>query len=413
MWLQSHNLTANGCSLGELELSFFNPPPTTLRHGRSNLRAAELVATDHMLDAFPALAGRLTGPAFESRERRTELVFGEQELLSHLREIHQLRVRCGQQDDLTTDPEYFIAANTLKNRRVVAVLVRREVELEACVLFFEHSVFGLGLGLMRGGDAVGESFVIGVEAFQLRYIHLAAQALLSHPRIHGVSLTARTSVDDCIKVMGAGDKNRVYEQRKPVHRLKLAATYSAMLAGMGPRTRRSLATKRRQLEEKAQVVFLPNLEPAQSLEAMSTLNPKSWPERISKFYDARYRLLCERPEFFTMGMRLPDGTWLSALSGWRRDGVTYIDLQMNDKRFKKESLSAVMRAFLLEHEISRQQTMIKFVGGCSILLGRYCEPGEYCADVVLSRPCLRSSVFQTVLPFIKPESRYERIGADH
>ena len=81
-----------------------------------------------------------------------------------------------------------------------------------------------------------------------------------------------------------------------------------------------------------------------------------------------------------MGLRFPDGTWLSILSGWRRNRVTYIDLQMNDMHFKKESLSAVMRAFMLEHEIARKQELIHFVGGTSVLLRRYCQPIEPCTD---------------------------------
>ncbi len=154
-----------------------------------------------------------------------------------------------------------------------------------------------------------------------------------------------------------------------------------MLAGMGPRTRRSLAGKRKKLEENAHVSFLPSLEPAQALEAMLSLQQRSMGKRITKFYRARYRLLQEFPEFFSMGMRLPDGTWLSILSGWRRNRVTYIDLQMNDMHFKKESISAVMRAFMLEHEIACKQELINFVGGTSLLLRRYCRPIEPCTDV--------------------------------
>ena len=65
---------------------------------------------------------------------------------------------------------------------------------------------------------------------------------------------------------------------------------------------------------------------------------------------------CADPEFFSMGLRLPDGVWLSVLSGWRRNRVTYVDLQMNDMHHKKESISAVMRAFMLEHEIALGQS---------------------------------------------------------
>ena len=32
----------------------------------------------------------------------------------------------------------------------------------------------------------------------------------------------------------------------------------------------------------------------------------------------------------------------------------HVDLRMKDRRFEKESLTAVMRAFMLEHEIARK-----------------------------------------------------------
>ena len=365
------------------------------------------------MDGLGALAGQLTTLAFESAQRTTEIVIGKQKLLSFLPEIHHLRVRCGQQYEVTTDPEHFIATNTLKNRRVRAVLIRRGKELEACVLFFEHSMLGVGMGLVRGGDALGGSFVIGEKAFAVHFIHLAAQALLRKRNIHGLSFTVKATREECIRLIGPEAKNLVYVERAPVHKLKLESSYFAMLAGMGPRTRRSLATKRRQLEQKSNVIFLSHLDPGQALEAMEALRARSWPQRFRKFYEARHRLLAERSEMFTMGMCLPDGTWMSIVSGWRRDGVTYIDLQMNDLHFKKESISAVMRCFLLEHEIARQQKMLYFVGGCSILLGRYCEPGEICTDVVLARPGVRSTLFKTMLPLVKPKSRYERLAQEH
>jgi hypothetical protein len=182
-----------------------------------------------------------------------------------------------------------------------------------------------------------------------------------------------------------------------------------MLAAMGPRTRRSLAGKRRQLEMSKNIVFSPKLEPAQALEVMLALQSTSLPNRATRFYQARYRLLLEDPEFFSMGISLPDGTWLSILSGWRRNRVTYVDLQMNDVHLKKESISAVMRAFMLEHEIACRQELINFVGGCSLLLRRYCQPVEVCTDVFLWRPCLRATLFRLMTPREKLRSIYERV----
>jgi hypothetical protein len=86
-------------------------------------------------------------------------------------------------------------------------------------------------------------------------------------------------------------------------------------------------------------------------------------------------------------------------------------LQMNDLHFKKESLSAVMRAFMLEHEITNQQELVHFVGGTSLLLRRYCRPIEPCTDGFFWRPCLRATLFHMVVPFMKPESLYEHVKA--
>ena len=346
---------------------------------------------------------------FSDCARSTQLVIGNRELRSFLAEILELRRRCGQEDDLTTEPQYFMAANTLANRRCAAVLIRREQELEACVLFFEHTRLGIGLGLFRGGDYIGESLVAGPAAHRVHYVHLATQALLKARRIHGVSLSIKASLESCIEVMGPPSNFRRFSATTVQHKLPLESTYEGMLARLGPRTRRSLAGKRQQLEKSAKVQFEPALDPGQSLEGMLALESNSMPQRISKFFHARYRLLRANADFFSMGLRLPDGTWLSILAGWRRHGVTYVDLQMNNMHYKKESISAVMRAFMLEHEIGRRQELINFVGGSSLLLRRYCEPMEPCTDIFIWKPCLRARFFEMAATHVRSGSVYERL----
>jgi hypothetical protein len=372
---------------------------------------AGLFGIDNAERGLPAVEERTAGPIpnFDSRERTTELVIGERKLRTCIPAIRELHLRCGQQEDLTTDPQYFIAANTQKDRRVAAVLIRRNHELEACVFFIEHCRLGMGLGFLRGGGHIGESLVVGPGTFQLQYVRLATEVLLQHWRIHGVSLAIAAPLSHCLEVMGPEDRYRVFSGRDIQRKLPLEDSYKAMLAAMGPRTRRSLAGKRRKLEQCAHVAFLSSLEPVQALEAMLRLHSRSLPPQLRQFCHARYSLLHERPEFFSMGMRLPNGTWLSILSGWRRNRVTYVDLQMNNMHFKKESLSAVMRAFMLEHEIAREQKLIHFVGGTSVLLRRYCRPNEPCTELFLSRPCLRATFFRIIVPLMKPKSIYERV----
>ena len=347
--------------------------------------------------------------AFIDGPRAAQVVIGNREIHAHLAEILELRRRYGREPDLTTEPEYFFAVNTLTNRRCAAVLIRRDQGLEACVLFYEHCRFGIGLGLFRGGDYIGESLVVAPEALEVHYVHLATQALLKKWRVHGVSITMKAPSARCIELMGPASYFRRFIGSEVQHKLPLASTYEGMLASLGPRTRRSLAGKRQQLEKSTNIQFVPELDPDQSLEVMLGLEAKSMPQRNGEFYHARYRLLRAKSDFFNMGLRLPDGPWLSLVTGWRRNRVTYVDLQMNDMSYKKESLSAVMRAYLLEHEIAHKQELINFVGGSSLLLRRYCEPLEPCSDIFISKPCLRSKFFEVLARHAQSGSVYERL----
>jgi len=385
-----------------------------LRLGKNKVNSSGLIENNQQLPAGSVGDDARVASRFIDGPRETELLVGNGALRRHLAEVLDLRRRCGQEDDLTTEPEYFMAANTLANRRCSAVLIRRDRELEACVLFYEHTRLGIGIGLFRGGDYIGESLVIGLEPLQATYVHLATQALLKKWRIHGVSLTIKAPTERCIEIMGPASDFRRYRSSEVQHKLPLESTYEGMLASLGPRTRRSLAGKRQQLEKSANVTFVPVLEPDKALEVMLELEPKSMPQRITAFLHARYHLLRANTDFFSMGLRLPDGPWLSLLSGWRRHGVTYVDLQMNDMHYKKESISAVMRAFMLEYEIACKQELINFVGGSSLLLRRYCEPLEPCTDFFVAKQGLRSDFFEMMAKHVRSGSVYERLkgGAD-
>ena len=90
----------------------------------------------------------------------------------------------------------------------------------------EHCRFGVGLGLFRGGDYIGESLVAGPEAFRVRYVHLATEMLLKQWRIHGVSLTIQASTASCIEVMGPASHYRRFFQGSEVqHELTSESTY--------------------------------------------------------------------------------------------------------------------------------------------------------------------------------------------
>jgi hypothetical protein len=341
-----------------------------------------------------------------------ELVTSEAKLRSLIPAIQELRRRCNQHDDVTTDPNYFIATSAQTDKNVAAIVFGPKSRLEACVYVTEHSRLGTGLGLWRGGSPAGDGLVIGHEPDRLQYLNLAIQFLLSRWRTFAIGLSVKAELNDCLKLMGPENDYRLFRAQSANRRLLLKPTYEATLASMGPRTRRSLAAKRRKLEQTTQVRFLPSLEPALALEALLALQSSSQPRRSRDYYYARFCLLRDNADFFSMAIRLPAGEWLSILTGWRQNLTTYVDFQVNNRYFKKESLSAVMRAFLLEHEINLKQQEIDFVGGPSLLLRKYCHAVEPLTYMLLMRPCVRASLLQHLIPHTKPDSLYRRVRTE-
>jgi hypothetical protein len=317
----------------------------------------------------------------------TDLLIGAGRILSVKHELDALRSQCNQQDDLTTDIDYFLSCKHPRNCRPVLLVFRNGSRLAAALLLHEVCFVWVGTRLCAGGDSAGDGLVIAPEPQREMFLRRAVHELVNvQKRFHTVRLCVKTSGGERLVDNGIPALKNKFVERTVKHKLTLADSYHGMLASFGPRTRRSLRTKRRQLEDTLRPDFFPGLEPQQALDVMNYLGSRSSSPFKSKWYlHARQKFLHSRPNAFAMALKSHDGTWLSFLSGWRRNGTTYVDMQMNHSAFKRESLSAVMRAFLLEHEIEAGQKYLEFVGGCSLLLERYCTPGEPVVDLLATR----------------------------
>jgi hypothetical protein len=336
----------------------------------------------------PLLA--LGSPARSSAQFSTDLRIGAAAILSVKAELEELRSLCKQQDDLTTDIDYFLSWKHARNCRPVILIFRNESRPAAAVFLYQVCFLWLGTGLCCGGDSAGEGLLIAPAQERDLLLRSAIEELVNvHKKFHTIRLRVKTQASATLVEYEAGIKSKLIEHTVK-HRLPLASSYADMLSKFGIRTRRSLRTKRRQLEEALRPDFFSNLAPEQAFDAMCYLSSRSiLPTRSMWYFERRRKFLRSRADAFAMALRSCDGTWLSVLSGCRRNGTTYVDMQLNHSGFKRESLSAVMRAFLLEHEIGAGQKCITFVGGCSALLERYCEPNETVADLLVTRLSIR------------------------
>jgi hypothetical protein len=317
----------------------------------------------------------------------TDLLIGAGAILSVKHELDELRSRCNLQDDLTTDIDYFVSCKHPRNCRPVLLLFRSGSRLAAALLLHEVCFAWFGTRVCAGGDSAGDGLLIAPEQHREVFLRLAIHELVNvQKRFHTVRFCVKSSAGGTLVDHAVPGLRSKFVERTVKHRLTLADTYTGMLASFGPRTRRSLKTKRRQLEDTLRPNLFPGLKPEEALAVMEYLHSRSSSPFKSKWYlHARRKFFHSRANAFAMALRSHDGTWLSFLSGWRRNGTTYVDMQMNHSSFKRESLSAVMRAFLLEHEIEAGQKSLEFVGGCSLLLERYCSPAEQVVDLLVTR----------------------------
>jgi hypothetical protein len=322
----------------------------------------------------------------------TDLLVGARSILSVKAELDELRSRCNQQDDLTTDIDYFLSCKHPRNCRPIVLILRNKSRAAAAVLLHEVCFVWLGTGLCGAGDSAGDGLLIAPAEERELFLRRAIDELINvQRRFHTVRLRVKTLSGAALVHNAASGINSKLIESTVKHTLPLAGSYADMLAIFGLRTRRSLRTKRRQLEDALHPDFLSGLPPEQAMEAMRYLRPRSSSSARSMWYFKSRRTFLEScSDAFAMALRSHDGAWLSFLSGWRRNGTTYVDMQLNHSEYKRESLSAVMRAFLLEHEIGAGQGNITFVGGCSALLERYCEPEEAVVDLFVTRSSIRA-----------------------
>jgi hypothetical protein len=344
----------------------------------------------------PPILLALGSAAPSSAQYSTGLLMGVGQILSIKQELDQLRLRCHQQDDVTTDIDYFLTSKDPQNRRPIAVVFRAESELVAAAFFHQVCFVGVGSGLACAGDPMGDGLLIAPALERETFLRCAIEELVNvQKKFHTVRLRVKTARPALLVDFEASGLRNKFIERTVQHRLVLTETYEEMLASFGLRTRRSLRAKRRQLENNLRPDFFPGIAAEEAFEAMCFLRAKSsMPPRSMWYFEGLRKMLHTREDAFAMGLRSKDGTWLSVLSGWRRNGTTYIDVQLNHSTFMRESLSAVMRAFLLEYEISIGQKYIVFVGGCSALLERYCSPREAFADLVVTRSSLSGWLFK-------------------
>lgn len=322
-------------------------------------------------------------------------VHGHAKVLTLHQDLCDLAERCGQHG-VMADLPFFLSACRLV-AKVPHLLVLRDSMgvLQAAVFFYKYAIGGLSSGVYVPADHCGERTVLAPEPLRSLYAWQAAEFLIERGA-HLVFLSLRngdfTSGNFAVSAdQQRGPLNCATRRRTVLRTLRMASTFEATVAGMGSHTRRNLRHYRRLAESHFGAAFVSEASISES--EFVALNRQSLYPVVPWLAKWRFRQARGWPGSLFAGLRANDGSWLSMIGGRRREGITYIDWQMNCSDFPAFSIGTAMRAYLLEHEITRGTQLLTFEDQTRHPMnGAFIE--ESVTDLLLARPSLSPHVLR-------------------
>jgi len=278
----------------------------------------------------------------------------------------------GAQSDVFRNPAFFLAS-VPKTWTPKVVVVRKGSELARVVPAKERLLFGFHLGIAYADLTFGCAR-FGDQRDCPEALVFALNTLLASPGIRGIRLRVRRHSPELAAVRKLLTSTRWKAQFSRVKDhavLPLPGTYDQLLQSFGSVTRRNFRYYRRRFEA-AGHVYLDNLSLDEARSAVAYLESKcSIPSRrglTRRLIDMA--ATAGRP--LAVGLKHRNGEWMSVVCGVYRPEAGVLLLQLNnDRDFPKDSLSVVLRAYLIETLIQQGMKELIIWAGTAAPLSRY------------------------------------------
>jgi hypothetical protein len=307
------------------------------------------------------LLHRPSGHAFRSEENSGANEYSGA-VLSSDAEILQLEdaaTRLMRQDDTMLDPEFFLASIS-KGWTPRVVTVRRSGEVVGILYAKERVIAGIPTGIVYADGSLG-GILLENSFHEENLFRVAIETLLVSPGIRGVRLRLLRSSGEFDAVREAIGSRSVDARYFPIAyrdspvwkyhaHLQLPDTYNRFLEGLGSTTRHNFRYYRRRFEASGHK-FVDCLSMDELRSAALDLYPKSKFTARCQLSDIEKAMsmvsAAGRP--LAIGLRNRSGEWVSVIGGWYRPHGAVLCFQCNNERdFGPDSLSTVLRAYLIE-----------------------------------------------------------------
>jgi hypothetical protein len=279
-------------------------------------------------------------------------------------ELKEVASQLAQQDEPMLDPAFFLASVS-KGWVPRAVVVYAGPDVAGILYAKERVISGISTGVVYADGSLGGMLFVR-EQHRQDVFRVALETLLSSPGIRGVRLRVLRDGGD-LDAIGQLVVSRsldvqyslIEHDDSPLWKyhahLPLTDSYERFLSRLGSTTRHNFRYYRRRFEASGHR-FIDRLSPDELRSAALELAPKSkfvtsWRnleiENCLKMVAASSRPLA-------IGLKHQNGEWLSVIGGWYRPRGGVLCFQCNnDCDFGSDSLSIVLRAYLIESLIGQ------------------------------------------------------------
>jgi len=296
-------------------------------------------------------------------------------VLSSATDIQRLRpsvIRAIAQDDVLFDPEFFLGS--LAEGWIPRVVALHDGDELAGIMYAKERILaGHRLGIVYadlsfGGAPVGD-IIRRRDTFQI-----AVETLLESPGISGMRLRVRRGSPEleAVREIAASRRFDVHYSRIKDHAvLALPESYEQLLQRFGSTTRRNFRYYRRRFEA-AGHTYEESLSMDELSSAASYLESRCTTPCNSESTERMLRMVAAANRPLMVGLRHKNGEWLSVIGGVYRHGAGLLLLQLNnDLNFPRDSLSVVLRGYLVESLIRQGMKEVIIWAGTAPPLSRY------------------------------------------
>ncbi len=316
--------------------------------------------------------------------------------------------------------EYFLTSteNLKKAPYLVLLAARSDVnvfnleaeDLMGAVLIYEYKLMGFYSRLFTTSDFNGSRAVSAPAADRTRVAAMVCRYLMERGAQVAMLTFARDGEENrpkCFVGANNGEKKRWWmtQTREVGATVVLEKTFDETLAAMGKHTRRNLRHYRRKAEEELMCSFESDVKSSLSMARLIELNRASTHPVANVVLERRYNTMKALDGLYCVGVKTPDGQWISLLGGRRHHGVSEIDWQMNRAGLDKYLVGTVIRAYLIDYEIKIGTGRLFFEGGTPHSM-RLTFISEKAVDIVVTKRSLFAFALRRLARWRSPHKNY-------